>query len=157
MLAWLSGALLAQAVMNVPAHSPAAAPGVPADPARLSLVIADTVSETDPQPLCDRPDCTAMFLGRYRNATILAGPPLAAAFAARVEMGSPWNRPTRLAMIVEQRDGREMLVRAMAGFNLRTGEACFEAHDTDGLGWHPEGPGIVTRRDAICVREAPRG
>ena len=145
--------ILAQAVVSVPAVSPAGPVAAPADPRRLSLVVARTVSETDPRKLCERADCTSLFLGRYKEARVLAGLPLAPEFEARVEMGSPWNMSYRLAMIVEQRDGREPLVRALAGFDDRTGEACFDSRETIPLGWQPEGPGIVTRRSAICVGE----
>jgi hypothetical protein len=146
------GLLLFQAVLNVPAYSP---PGAlpPVDSARLSLVVATTVSETDPQPLCDRPNCTSLFLGRYQDARVLAGTMTGSAFSARVQMGSPWNRPYRLALIVEERPGGEALVRALTGFSLRTGQACFERSETDPLGWTPEGPGVTVANGEICVRE----
>jgi hypothetical protein len=143
--------MLLQAIVNVPAASPTDALSEPADPARLSLVIAETVSETDPQKLCARPDCTSLYRGHYKDAVVLAGPTLDPQFSARVEMGSPWNRPYRLAMIVEQREGG-LLVRALAGFDERTGEACFDARDTEKLNWRPEGAGIVKRHRMICVR-----
>lgn len=140
--------LLAFQTLTIPAYSPPDA-FPPADPARLSLVVATTVSETDPQPLCDRPNCTALFLGRYQQGVTLAGAAFAAEFTARVEMGSPWIRPYRLAMIVEDRPGQEPLVRAMAGFSSRTGLACFE----DDMGWSPEGPGVARVNGELCVRE----
>jgi hypothetical protein len=145
--------LLTQAVMNVPAYSPPGALPPPADAGRLSLVLATTVSETDPQALCDRPNCTSLFLGRYRDARTLAGPGIEAEFSARVEMGSPWNRPYTLALIVEDRPGQERLVRAMAGFNQRTGQACFERRETETLDWAPEGPGLTNANGVICVTE----
>jgi len=143
--------LLAQAI-SVPAYSP---PGAipPAVPERLSLVVATTVSETDPQPLCDRPNCTSLFLGRYTGAKTLAGPVVEGDFAARVEMGSPWIRPYRLALVVEQRPGAEPLVRAMTGFSSRTGQACFGADELTPLGWTPEGAGITRTDGAVCVSE----
>ncbi len=143
----------AQAVVNLPAYPPADALAAPTDPARLSIVVADTVSETDPQPLCDRADCTALFLGRYKHATVLAGPSLPGEFTARVEMGSPWITPYRLALLVEQREGREPLVRALAGFNESTNEACFDAGETNRLAWAPVGPRIVRKGGAICVQD----
>jgi hypothetical protein len=147
--------LLAQLVVSVPAAAPAEAGAVPADPDRLSLVVADTVSETDPQKLCERPDCTSLFLGRYKNGVVRAGQSLPAEFAARIEMGSPFNMPYRLALIVEQREGREPLVRAVTGFNQRTGEGCFDPRETEVLKWEPSGPGITRRRNVICVSEQP--
>lgn len=146
------GLLLFQAVLNVPAYSPPDALP-PANPARLSLVVATTVSETDPLPLCDRPNCTSLFLGRYQDARVLAGSMTDTAFSARVQMGSPWNRPYRLALIVEDRPGREALVRALTGFSRTTGEACFERSETDPLGWVPQGPGVTVVDGVVCVRE----
>jgi len=145
--------LVTQAVVNVPAYSP---PGVlppVADVGRLSLVVATTVSETDPQPLCDRPNCTSLFLSRYRDARTLAGPSVEPDFTARVEMGSPWNMSYRLALIVEERPGQERLVRAMAGFNQSTGRACFESRQARALNWTPEGTGISHTNGPICVTE----
>lgn len=146
-------ALLTQAVLNVPAYSPPGALPPAADPGRLSLVVATTVSETDPLPLCDRPDCTSLFLGRYRDGRTLAGPVVEPEFNARVEMGSPWNTPYRLALIVEDRPGQARLVRAMAGFNQRTGQACFDTRETRTLNWAPEGSGLTNANGLICVTE----
>jgi hypothetical protein len=145
--------LFAQAVVSVPAISPAELFRAPADPAQLSLVVADTVSETDPQKLCAQDNCTSLFLGRYKDARTLAGVALPTQFAARVEMGSPWNMPYRLALIVEQRPGMEPLVRAMAGFNLNTSEACFDVRETDALRWSPEAPEIIRHNAVTCVKE----
>lgn len=144
--------LLTQAVLNAPAHSPAN-PLPAADAGRLSLVVATTVSETDPHPLCERPDCTSLFLGQYRDARTLAGPAVDPEFSARVEMGSPWNQPYRLALIVEERPGQARLVRAMTGFNERTGQACFDRTETAALGWTPEGPGLSHANGTLCVAE----
>lgn len=47
----------------------------------------------------------------------------------------------RLAMIVEQREGQEPLVRALAGFGDRSHEACFELRDTENLNWPITGQG----------------
>lgn len=145
--------LLTQAVLNVPAFSPHGALPPAVDAARLSLVVATTVSETDPQPLCDQPNCTSLFLGRYRDARTLAGPAVEPDFSARVEMGSPWNMSYRLALIVEERPGQERLVRAMAGFNSRTGEACFDRGETAAMNWRPEGAGVSHANGTICVTE----
>ncbi len=145
--------LLAQVVLNVPAFSPPGALPPMADASRLSLVIATTVSETDPQPLCDRPNCTSLFLGRYSDGRTLAGPAVGPAFSARVEMGSPWNMPYRLVLIVEDRPGEDRLVRAMAGFNSRTGQACFDRGEIAALNWRPEGAGVSHANGTICVTE----
>lgn len=145
--------LLTQAVLNVPAYSPPGAVPPPANPARLSLVVATTVSETDPRPLCDRPNCTSLFLGRYSDGRTLAGPALDPAFSARVEMGSPWNQPYRLALIIEERPGDERLVRTMAGFNNRTGQACFDRDELAALNWTPQGTGVSETGGRLCVTE----
>ena len=72
---------LAQAMTAVPAYSPPASrPHY--DPAMLSIVVADTVKQTDPRPLCARPDCTAMFLGTFMKARTLAGLTVGEKFAA---------------------------------------------------------------------------
>lgn len=146
--------LLTQAVVNVPAYSPPRALPPAADAGRLSLVVATTVSETDPHPLCDRPNCTSLFLGRYRDARTLMGPAVDPEFGARVEMGSPWNTSYRLALIVEDRPGQERLVRAVAGFNQRTGQACFDDQETGPLNWTPEGPGVSSANGRVCVTES---
>lgn len=150
----LVGLLLTQAILNVPAYSPP--DGLPpvADPGRLSLVVATTVSETDPQPLCDRPNCTSLFLGRYKDARTLAGPAVEPEFAARVEMGSPWNQSYRLMLVVEDRPGQEPLVRALTGFSRQTGQACFEPGEMERLGWSPQGPEITATDGKVCSSEA---
>ncbi|MFN3726772.1 MAG: hypothetical protein ACK4SZ_10760 [Allosphingosinicella sp.] len=143
--------LLAQSVA-VPAVSPPRAhPAVAPD--SLTLVVADAIEQTDPQPLCAAPDCTSMFLGRFDNARVLAGAGLPQAFTARLEMGSPYISRYRLALIVEQRPGNEAIVHDVAGFNSRTGIACFDHMDTGRLGWTPTGAGITTERGIICVTE----
>lgn len=145
--------LITQAVLNVPAWSPPGALPPAVDAARLSVVVATTVSETDPQPLCDRPDCTSLFLGRYRDARTLAGPAMDPGFSARVEMGSPWNQPYKLVLIIEERPGQERLVRAMTGFDGRTGQACFDRRDLAALNWTPEGAGLSHANGTLCVTE----
>jgi len=55
------GLVIAQALVSVPAP-PRQAPEPPLDTSRLSIVIAETVSQTDPQPLCAR-GCNSLFLG----------------------------------------------------------------------------------------------
>lgn len=143
--------LLAQSVA-VPAVSPPRVHAAVA-PDSLTLVVADAIEQTDPQPLCAAPDCTSMFLGRFDNARVLAGAGLPQAFTARLEMGSPYISRYRLALIVEQRPGSEAVVHDVAGFNSRTGKACFERLDTGRLGWIPTGAGITTERGTICVTE----
>ena len=142
--------LLAAQMVSVPVPRdklPPVAPG-----ARLSLVVADTVSQTDPQPLC-ADHCLSLYRGTFRNTVALAGPPLPERFAGRVLMGSPYNMPYRLALIVEHRDGQEPLIRDQAAFGDRSHEACFEEENSDTLAWQPQGERIILRRKVICVRE----
>jgi hypothetical protein len=155
----LLAALLFQSV-QMPLHPsprplhPSPRPHGPApDPATLSIVIADTVAQIDPQPLCAQPNCTSMFLGTFKNPRTIFGPPMAKHFAARLEMGSPFIQPYRLALIVERRIGQQMLILATTGFNPRTGLGCFETKDTDWLGWNPTGPNLSRSGQQICVRE----
>lgn len=144
--------MITQAVMSVPTEARTAAPP-PVDLTRLSIVVADTVTETDPQPLCDRPGCLSLYRGSYANAEVLVGPPVSPAFTARVEMGSPFNTSYRVALIVEHREGREPLIRSMTGFGDRSHEACFDWRDTEGWNWNVAGPRIVKHRQVICVAE----
>ena len=142
--------LLAQMV-NLPA-APRTEVEPPIDPARLSIVVADTISETDPHRVCEGSRCRSLYLGRYANGVVLAGPPLPPDFTARVEMGTPFNQRYRLALIVEQREGQEPLVRSMAGFGDRSHEACFDWRDTD-FDWAVSGPNLTKRRRVVCVTE----
>ena len=144
--------LIAQSVMVPAASPPESRLSAPATDA-LTLVIADAIEQTDPRPLCGEPNCTFMFLGRFDNARVLAGPELSRSFSARLEMGSPFTSRYRLALIVERRPGGEAVVRAARGFNGRTRSACFEPADIDRLGWAPSGPGITMERGALCVTE----
>lgn len=125
----------------------------PADAATLSLVVADAIAQGDPQPLCSDPTCTSLFLGRFAKARTIAGPPLSAEFAARLEMGSPFDRPYTLLMIVERRAGGELVVRADAGFNVRTNEACVSLADAKALDWAPAAAGVTRRGQSLCFKE----
>lgn len=144
--------LLSAQLLTIPTTREEHIPPV-SDPARLSLVIADTVAETDPRPLCSEGMCTSLFLGQFKNVEVLAGRPVLSPFSARVRMGSPYNMSYRLAMIVEHREGREPLILDQAGFGDRSHEACFEHEDAASLGWRPSGERIIIRRNAICVKE----
>jgi hypothetical protein len=147
--------LMAQALVQMPLVNPTRPTLPPANPDKLSLVVVQTVSETDPRPVCAEMNCTSMFLGRYRDVPTLVGPGFGVEFSARIEMGSPWDRPYRLALIVEQRDGQEPLVRAVTGFSDSTGVGCFQLEDTGPLNWRPSGSGITLKGEAICVMDQP--
>lgn len=154
----LAAALLAQAAVQVPvAEAPrdAANPLTrPADPARLSLVIADAARQDDPRHLCPDQSCGALYRGRFEAANVVAGLPLPASFTARIEMGSPYSSRYRLALVVEQREGAEPLVRATRGFNVRTGDACFANGELANIAWRPIGDGIAWKDGVLCVAEA---
>ncbi len=151
----LAAALLAQAVMQVPVESAprdAANPlTLPADPARLSLVVATAVRQDDPQHLCPDRSCSALYRGQFKAAKVVAGLPLPTSFIARLEMGSPYASRYRLALVVEQREGAEPLVRATRGFNVRTGEACFADGELAGIAWRPTAEGIAWKAGVLCV------
>lgn len=125
----------------------------PADASSLSLVVADAVSQGDPRPLCGDPACTSLFLGRFAQARTLTGVPLATAFDARLEMGSPFDRRYRLLLIVERRASGELVVRAGAGFNARTSEACVSLADAKALDWSPAAAGVSRRGQSLCFKE----
>lgn len=153
----LVGVFLAQAVVHVPVAPPPAGSSpldTPADPAALTLVVADSVAQTDPRPLCASPACASLFLTRWKNARTIAGEPLGEAFAARMVMGSPFMSQARIVLVIERRDGDEPLVRAARGFNSRTGEACFENGEWGPVGtaWRPESPAITWRQNYPCVK-----
>jgi hypothetical protein len=146
--------LLMQAVVERPAYEPPRpVPSAAPDTATLSLVFADTIDQTDPRPLCARPDCSAMYLGRFKRAQTLAGAPMPGRFSARLEMGSPFISRYRLLLLVERRAGGEAVIRATAGVNYRTGLACLPRADTDGLAWMPAGDAVTVRNGEICAKE----
>jgi hypothetical protein len=153
----LAALLLAQATVQVPvevAPRDAANPlSRPAEISKLTLLIADAVKQDDPQPLCPDRQCTSLFRGEFAAAKTVAGPPMPESFTARLEMGSPFEAPYRLVLVVEQRDGAEPLVRAMRGFHYRTALACFESGELRGIEWQPQGQGISYRGQVLCVKE----
>jgi hypothetical protein len=146
--------LLAQATVAMPAYSPPTPADPPRyDPATLSVVIANTVSQTDPRPLCARADCTAMFLGTFKDARVLVGPSPGEKFAARMEMGSPFDQHYRIAMVIVHKHDGEIEVLTTRGFHYQTHLACFERSDTDPLNWHPEARDLSYDHGQLCVAE----
>lgn len=140
-----------------PALSPGDSPlRIAPDPTQLSLVIADTGTQSDPQPLCPAEECTALFLGDFSAARTIAGVPMARQFQARLEMGSPFNQSYRLVMVIEHRGTAEPLVRATRGFDARTGLACFADGEMRGIDWHPQADDIRYQGNSLCVAEPPR-
>jgi hypothetical protein len=153
----IAAALLAQVVVQVPVMKAPRDAGnplsVPAEAERLTLVIAETVTQIDPIALCPDGNCTSLFQGTFKQAVVVAGLPLAETFTARIEMGSPFDQSYRAVFVVEQRDGKEALVRAMRGFHYQTQLACFDAGELRGIDWKPEGPNISYRGNVLCVKE----
>ncbi len=123
------------------------------DPAALSLVVARSGKQDDPQRLCAEPGCTALYRGTFDNAATIAGKPLPKNFTARIEMGSPFISRYTLALIVEHRADGTMLVRAQQGFHGQTHLACFEPAEVRKLDWHPQAARISGSGDKLCVAE----
>jgi hypothetical protein len=146
--------LLAQTAVERPAYTPPPTTSeIAPDPATLSLVFADTIDQTDPKPLCARRDCTAMYLGRFKQARTIGGRPMPIRFSARLEMGSPFISPYRLLLLIERRADGEAVIHATAGINAQTGWACLPRENTDRFNWVPSGDAISVRNGEICARE----
>ena len=123
----------------------------------LSLVIATSGIQDDPRPAPCGPDGTGgdfLFSSRFTGATTLAGARLDPSFAARLKLHSPFISPYRLAMIVERQDDGSLLVRRMAGFNGRTGIACFDSPEEWPVDWQPEAPALRREGKSLCVFDA---
>ena len=140
----------AQAVMSVPATP---APPLPPVTGGYSIVVARAVSQADPIPIvCNAPNCTSWYLGKFDRARNIAGRPLPPEFEARLEMGSPFISQYVLAMIVETLPDGTYRVRAAPGFHYATKLACFDVADTEALTPQPSGERLVRSGRAICVK-----
>lgn len=146
-------ALLANAVVQQPlpaGPAPDAFPQ-PADTAALSIVVAETVDQTDPQSLCPQASCTSLFLATFKTVRTIAGPEMPAAFAARMEMGSPFDARHTIAMVVERLPNGSWIVRNSRGFHWQTHEACLDLVEAKAVGWVTSASGATRRGDEICV------
>ena len=125
----------------------------PADPAALSVVVAQTVDQTDPKPICPQPYCTSLFRATFTNARTIVGPAVPEKFAARMEMGSPFNMTYTMAMLVEHLPDGSWIVRTSRGFDFQTHEACLDLVEGKAIGWTVSTPGVTRRGDEICFKE----
>ena len=122
---------------------------------RYSLVIAETVRQDDPKPAPCGPTGRCddfLYRAEWHNANVLAGAGLPKAFDARLTLHTPYISPYRLVLIVERLKDRSLLVRRVAGFNDRTGLACFYRDDEWPVDWKPAAvPGVRYERGKLCV------
>lgn len=124
---------------------------------RFSLVIAESGRQDDPRPAPGRPggDCgDFLYRAEFKDARVIAGAELPAKFDARLKLHTPYISNYVLALIVERQKDGSLLVRRQAGFNGRTGIACFNAPDEWPVDWKPE-PVTAVRYDRgdLCVFE----
>lgn len=123
----------------------------------LSLVIATSGIQDDPQPASCDPDGTGgdfNYRSTFSVARTLAGIALPESFEARLKLRTPYISRYRLALIVERRSDGSLLVRRQAGFNGRNGIACFEARDEWPVEWQPQAPEIRRQGKTLCVFDA---
>ena len=150
-------AVAAQSVATVPTPlacpAPLVAPATPA-PGSLSLVVATSGAQVDPRPAPCGPNGRGgdfLYRSTFSDARIVAGAPIDPAFTARLKLHTPYSSHYRLALIVERVGDGSLLVRQQAGFNGRTGTACFGELDEWPVDWWPEGPGIERQGKSLCV------
>ena len=124
---------------------------------RFSLVIAATGRQDDPRPAPCGPggDCgDFLYRGEFHAARVIAGAELPAKFDASLKLHTPYISSYVLALIVERQKDGSLLVRRQAGFNGRTGIACFDAPDEWPVDWRPEQVSSVGyNRGDLCVSE----
>ena len=136
------------------AASPIALPPVRAE--QLSLVIATTGTQVDPRPAPCGADGTCddfLYLSTFTAARTLAGVPLPAAFKARLKLHTPYISRYRLALIVERMADGSLMVRRQAGFNGRTGIACFNEPSEHKVDWVPAAPQVRIEHGDLCVED----
>lgn len=154
-------AYAAQTVMTVPTTVICPAGQVVAPPApvagSLSLVVATSGVQKDPRPApcgADGRGGNFYFRSTFTKTRVLAGPALGQAFEARLKLHSPFMSRYRLALIVERQADGSLLVWRSAGFNDRTGMACFREPDEWPVDWQPEAPDVRHEGKALCVFDA---
>ena len=142
--------LLALAAAAPPADLP------PVQTANLSLVIATSGTQTDPRPAPCGADGTCddfHYRSTFSGARTLAGTSLPASFEARLKLHTPYISRYVLALIVERLADGSLLVRRQAGFNGRTGIACFDEPSEHKVDWTPTGRGLRIENRALCVED----
>lgn len=123
---------------------------------RYSLVIATTGRHRDPVPAPCGPDGScgdSLFKVAFSDGRVVAGGELPAKFEARLKAHSPFISDTTLALIVEREPDGSLLVRRRAGFNGRTGIACFIEPDEVPVEWRPEVPEVKFDKGALCLSD----
>ena len=123
---------------------------------RYALVIARTGRHRDPVPAPCGPDGScgdSLFRVAFRDGRVIAGGEVPAAFDARLKLHSPLISDTVLALILERQADGSLLVRRRAGFNGRTGIACFREPDEPAVDWRPEVPEVKYDKGALCVSD----
>ena len=122
---------------------------------RFSLVIATSGRQDDPRPApCGADGQCGDFLYRseFRGARVIAGGELPAAFDARLTLHTPYISEYVLALIVERQKDGSLLVRRQAGFNGRTGIACFREPSEYPVDWKPEAVAAVRwEKGDLCL------
>lgn len=142
----------------IPAALRSWATGEPArqEPRRFSLVIAETSRQDDPRAAPCGLDGTcgdSFYRASFHGTRRVAGDALPPAFEARLRLHSPLIARTTLALIVERKPEGYWLVLRRAGFNARTGIACFREPDEQNVDWRPEAPQIRWDAGALCVSD----
>jgi hypothetical protein len=134
---------------------------------RFSLVVAETAHQDDPRPAPCGPTGRCddfLYRGEWHNAKVLAGAELPKVFDARLVLHTPFISPYRLVLIVEGLKDGSLLARRVAGFNGRTGIACFYRDDEWPVDWKPQlAAGVRYEHGDLCVfdkteidRDAPK-
>ena len=122
---------------------------------RYSLAIAETARQDDPKPAPCGPTGSCndfLYRAEWHDARLLAGADLPKSFDARLTLHTPYISPYRLVLIVERLKDGSLLVRRVAGFNDRTGVACFSRDDEWPVDWKPEAVfGVSYERGELCV------
>ena len=141
--------ILAQAVMHVPVTGSGAAPNRAAE---HSIVVATAIDQTNPRAIaCGEPACTSWFTARFGEGETIVGRPLPPKFSADLEMGSPYDQPYRLVLVVEHGpDG--LRVVDQLGFHYETHDACF-GPAIAALFPDAAGERLVRMGRTLCVKE----
>jgi hypothetical protein len=90
---------------------------------------------------------------RFHDARVIAGGDLPARFDARLKLHTPFISPTTSALIVERLPDGTLLVRRHAGFNGRTGIACFREPQEWPVDWAPDVPLVSRDHGDLCVTD----
>lgn len=122
---------------------------------RFSLVIAESGRQDDPKPAPCGPDGSCgdfLYRSEFRKARVVTGGELPKTFSARLKLHTPYISNYVLALIVEKQKDGALLVRRQAGFNGRTGVACFNEPSEHPVDWKPEAVAAVrVEHGDLCV------